>query len=505
MEERKSSALEDSKSLPSGLGTGCSLEGSVEPEASEKEQCFALRAQDSKNPSQAPCAMRIDIYDSFNLIDMMNKAPYKKKNINEAINDLKRCLVYCISAPPVYMIKTYDPIDEVPKVSYVSEMVAKQILNKIVVKRKTGSEKYDTTAWRLFLNNQLEFTVKAIKFYSEDEQVFNYFRGYDYQQLDEVKEEIIKPFLDHIHDVIANKNEEVYKYILVWIASILQKPNFKTGTALVILGNQGTGKNVFTNVICKLMARYANENITSIESVVGKFNAVLENKKLLVLNELQSIDANKYLNSDALKSVITDYKININQKNEPERLTENVANFIMVSNNNIPIKIEATDRRYMVTKTSDDKRGDFEYFDKLCDSFTSEFYENLFTFFMMLDINNYNLRKIPTTESKEDIKEASMSSYELFIREYYERINDITGPDMFNLYNEFIEKYKFRECSSRTFISNMKQFTGNSKPKRIDGKVYKVYNLLPEVYNAMKKYNDELEAKIIDEVPDDAF
>ena len=195
--------------------------------------------------------------------------------------------------------------------------------------------------------------IKAIKFFSDDEQVFRYFGGCDYKELDEIKEELVKPFLNHVHDVIANKNEDVYKYILVWIASILQKPNFKTETAIVILGNQGTDKNVFTNVICKLMARYANENVTSIDSVVGKFNAILENKKLLILNELQSIDCNKYLNSDALKSVITDKKININQKNEPERLTENVANFIMVSNNPVPSTIESTDRRYMVTKTSD--------------------------------------------------------------------------------------------------------------------------------------------------------
>ena len=116
------------------------------------------------------------------------------------------------------------------------------------------------------------------------------------------------------------------------------------------------------------MSRYANENVTSIESVVGKFNAVLENKKLIILNELQSIDSNKYLNSDALKSVITDKKININQKNEPERLTDNVANFIMVSNNSNPIKIENGDRRYVVTKTSNKHKDDFDYFELLNDS-----------------------------------------------------------------------------------------------------------------------------------------
>ena len=254
------------------------------------------------------------------------------------------------------------------------------------------------------------------------------------------------------------------------------------------------------------MARYANENITSIESIVGRFNAVLENKKLLVLNELQSIDANKYLNSDALKSVITDSKININQKNEPERLAENVANFIMVSNNNIPIKIETTDRRYLVTKTSDKHRGDFDYFDKLCDGFNQDFYENLFTFFMMLDTKNYNLRKIPSTESKENIIEASMSSYELFVRECWEQIENVSGPDLFEMYNRFIEKHKFASCSSRTFITNIKAFTGGSKAKRVDGTVIRVYSLLPEVKEKYKRMNEELEKLIVDDpIDDDAF
>lgn len=453
----------------------------------------------------------IDIYEKFNLMDIMRKCPYAKEvlsgeNIEQAIDDLKKVFCCCQSVPQVYMIKSFDAIDEIPKVSYTSEMIAKQILKKVIIGKLFRDDKMKPySLWDLFIDNQIQFTVKALKFYSEDEQVFSYFRGYDYKQLDEVKEELIKPFLNHIHDVIANKNEDVYKYILVWIASVLQKPNFKTGVALVILGNQGTGKNVFTNVICKLMARYANENVTSIESVVGKFNAILENKKLLVLNELQSIDCNKYLNSDALKSVITDKKININQKNEPERLCENVANFMMVSNNNIPIKIESTDRRYMVTKTSDEKRGDFDYFDNLCDSFTPEFYENLFTFFMMLDVKNYNLRKIPNTDAKETIKEASLSSYHLFAREHYEEIANITGPDLFNLYCEFVDKNKFKSCSNRTFISNIKQFTGEAKPKRIDGKVCKVYNLLPEFYESFKKYNDDLEKQIVDDLPDEAL
>lgn len=74
---------------------------------------------------------------------------------------------------------------------------------------------------------------------------------------------------------------------------------------------------------------------------------------LIICNELSSADSNKYLNSDALKSVITENTIDINQKNIPVRTAENVCNLILVSNDFIPIKIEQGDRRYVVTEVSD--------------------------------------------------------------------------------------------------------------------------------------------------------
>ena len=463
----------------------------------------------------------IDVLDPFNLIDIIDKAPYAKntsqiltdEEYQEAINDLQRVFCCCVSTPEIYMFKDYDSINEIVKVSYTGEAVAKTKLRKIIIGKTFKNEKSKLmTLWDLFIDNQKLFSVKALKFYSTDSQVFSYFRGYDYDlpedaTMEDVKMNVIQPFLDHVREVIANNNEQVYKYILVWIASVLQKPSFKTETALVILGHQGTGKNTFfTNVICKLMARYANENVSSIESVVGKFNAVLENKKLLILNELQSIETNKFLNSDALKSVITDKSIMINQKNEPERLCENVANLILVSNHNNPIKVESTDRCYMITRTSDKHRGDTDYFDKLSASFTPEFYENLFTFFMLYDIKGTNLRKIPETEEKEAIKEASMSSYEIFVRDNYEQIKNITGPDLFNLYNTFVEANKFTPCSSRTLIANIQEFTGKASQKWVEGKNTKVYNLKPEYYEKFKKYHEDLEKQIIeDEIDTDAL
>ena len=447
----------------------------------------------------------IDIDSNFSFMDIRKKAPYDLNKIDVLI-DLKKCYVVCDSTPEVFMFKDYDSLNNCVKVSYTSEKVAKEKLKKIIVGTRLiqngkKSINKNISAWDIYLENTLLYTVKGLKFYSDDPEIFSYFRGYDYNKLDDVKQEIIQPFLDHVLEVICDNNQEIYKYVLVWIASILQEPNFKTGIAIVILGNQGVGKNTFfTDIICKLMARYANKNITNIENIVGKFNASLENKKLLVLNELQNIDTNKFLNSDALKSIITDDTININQKNEPIRTVENVANFFMVSNNDIPIKIDSGDRRYLVLTASEKYKNNFKYFSNLFNTFTPEFYENLFTFFMLMDTKNINLRNIPNTEAKENIKEASMSSYELFVRDNYDKINNITGPNLFELYCQFVFVNKFNSCSSRTFIANIKKYTGPATSKRINGTVYKVYSLKPEMYEKYKAYHDKIIEECTEEV-----
>ena len=49
----------------------------------------------------------------------------------------------------------------------------------------------------------------GLAFYDEDNDVFNYFTGYKWRQFDEVDESIIKPYLDHIKEVIASDREEI--------------------------------------------------------------------------------------------------------------------------------------------------------------------------------------------------------------------------------------------------------------------------------------------------------
>jgi hypothetical protein len=135
------------------------------------------------------------------------------------------------------------------------------------------------------------------------------------------------------------------------------------------------------------LAGYSSKNITDIDDFVGKFNTAIENKMLAIANEMKNFGESKGSNTDVMKSIHTESSFMVNEKYVPKHEVENVVNIIMVTNNVFPIKIENSDRRYVVCKCSSVHRGDLKYFSNLCNSFNEDFYNNLFTFFMTRDIS----------------------------------------------------------------------------------------------------------------------
>ena len=423
-------------------------------------------------------SINIDLSDPFNLSTLRTKNYGLKGgigiNVNGFINDLKRCVAVINSAEMVFVVKDYDGVKDTSKLSFLTDKGFERLMKSINLGYyfKDGKKK-QVNAYTVYCEgtNKNYLMKKGMRFYDEREDIFSYFNGYDYKLLPEVENNKIAKFLNHIKEVIAKNNEELYEYIINWYSYILQNPAGKTGIVLVITGKQGTGKNAFTNVLCDLMKRYSNRNITKIDSIVGKFNASIENMKLIVCNELSSVETNKYLNHDALKSVITEKEAVINQKNMPERSIENVANLIMVSNNFNVAKVESGDRRYVVTEVSDKYKGDSEYFDSLWQSFDNDFYNNLFTFFMNRDVSKFNPSKIPMTQEREDLIEASKSSYQLFYEEYEEAFNDDEGwacTSCYQAYVRYCKENNYCVCAANTFGAKMHDFV-EKKRIRHDG------------------------------------
>ena len=178
-------------------------------------------------------------------------------------------------------------------------------------------KKKDITAKHVIKQYWHKFAKDGVKFYSKVDDVMSMFHGYKCKVVDEIDYSIIQPFLNLVKEVICNNENELYDYINGWIAKMIQNPGKKNGTALVLKGLQGTGKNTFTGILCELLAGYSAENVTDMNEFTGQFNSVVEGRMLLVLNECKNSGEDRLANFDALKSLITDKSIRINEKNQP--------------------------------------------------------------------------------------------------------------------------------------------------------------------------------------------
>lgn len=469
----------------------------------------------------------IDIRDDFGLADIIDKIKnneYKKGkrrsgkiNVDLIVEDLKRCLVIILNINPIFIVKDYDADNKVYKLSYTNQNTVSSTLGLIIVGkvRINGIKKKSATLWDIVKGYLSEFKFKGSTFYSREPGVFSLFRGYDYKVLDDVDMDLISPFLNHIREVIANGNVKIYTYILNWIAKILQTPDYQSGIVIMILGAQGTGKNTFSDAISQLMRRYAQPNL-SMNSVVGGWNTLLRNMKLAVINELQSQtnNNNKYKDGDDLKTIITEDTIVIKEKYVNDMVMKNVCNFIMISNNNTPFRIEMGDRRYLVVRTNDKYAGVKSYFDELYKTINTEgFYENLFTYFMKYDTQHFSIHPAPKTKEWWRIVNATKPTYQIFFTKYYTVFDGVRShkylhKEIYNMYEEFCQKHRRQPMHMDSFIGEIAPYLKKIHTTRSDLGVNKVhlYYLTPEAYKEFEKQAkaaEEIEEEIKDGEPDE--
>ena len=171
-----------------------------------------------------------------------------------------------------------------------------------------------------------------------------------------------------------------------------------------------------------------------------------------------------------------------------------MSNFIFVSNNAYPVKIESGDRRYVVLACNAKYKGNQKYWSNLFSSFTNEFYENLMTYFMKHDIKEFNPRIIPMTEAKQDLIEASRTPLDNWICEHYDEL--ILGIPCSDALTS-----KPTEMKDKNFQLQIKDKC-NRKRIAIHGKLVWCYILKDECKQIFKQILHEIDEDIdIDDIP----
>jgi len=470
----------------------------------------------------------IDIRNRDNITTIRNKAPYKLETKNDwitVIKDLRSVFAFIDCTPEIYIFKdmVLDPSikKSMMKIITTNDKTARAKLEKLYIGKCEGK---DINGWMIFKKYTHLFAYSYLTFYDEeDEDVFSLFRGFYWDEVEEIDEKMIQNFLDFVLEVIANNDKNVNEYILNWIAKLFQNPGVKLETMIVLTGKQGCGKNTFTNIISTLARGYSRPNVTSIDHISGKFNASVLGMILIIGNEWTSASVNKHIDKGRHKGVITEDTIEIERKGVDPFTAINCCNFIINSNEQDPVIIEQNDRRHIVTEVSEKYMQDEKYFGKL-KNVSLDFYHHLFTYFKRRNIKGFSERKIPMTKPKEIIMKKHEDVYRSFIRGMRETIettssvtNKVTGENpAYTLFSNFAQSNGFGIPKSTNFDAEMRKYC-YTKQHSVKGKRMTTYIIdeskcgdwiqraKPDVIDPKteEELKDEEDRKRIDAIDDD--
>jgi hypothetical protein len=214
----------------------------------------------------------------------------------------------------------------------------------------------------------------------------------------------------------------MYGYFLTWTRQICLTPEKKTGKVLLFQSKQGTGKGSLVDWMTKYLFGEACAKNVGVSELTDKFNSVLMNKVFISVDELPTTSEKFHHLFDTLKNLITGHVVNIQFKGKESFTTDNLLNFIFMSNH-WAVKIEGSDRRYVVFKINESRVGDHEFWTYLHNEvFTADMAIEFFNYLREMPVEDlHNLNVIPVTELRTKMIENSMNSVEMFLKEVKNR------------------------------------------------------------------------------------
>ena len=256
-------------------------------------------------------------------------------------------------------------------------------------------------------------------------------------------------FQQHIHEIICDQRDEIFEYVICWLAHLFQHPGGKRpGTALVLKGEQGTGKGTFVSQIGKIVANHFL-HVTQAGSITGRFNGPLKETLLAFIDE--GFWAGDKASEGALKGLITEDTISIEMKGKEIFPIDNYLRLIIASNNDWVVPAALDERRFACMVVSPRRRGDHAYFREILRQMDNGGREAmLYDLLYEVPLDNVNLRTIPKTADLFDQQVPSMKASHKF---WLERLKDgcqipgtgvwrptIASDDMYKAFIEFCQQ-----------------------------------------------------------------
>ena len=226
--------------------------------------------------------------------------------------------------------------------------------------------------------------------------------------------EVILDLLRYLCSEEAN-SEEVFDWLIRWMAYPLQHPGAKMSSAVIMHGPQGTGKSAVFQTLAKIYGDYAT--VLNQRGLEDKFNSDWADSKLFILAEEVVTRAEMWHIKNELKELVTGEWIRVNPKNVAAYRQRNQVNIVYLSNEGQPLPLENDDRRHLVVWTPQ-KLGE-SFYDEVWLQIENGGAAALYHYLLNLDLTGFHPKKQPPmTTAKKDLIHLSLPSEDRFLLDW---------------------------------------------------------------------------------------
>ncbi|GES78690.1 highly derived D5-like helicase-primase [Rhizophagus clarus] len=252
------------------------------------------------------------------------------------------------------------------------------------------------------------------------------------------------PILWYTKNIISNENVELHEYLWNWWAYLVQKPEKKPRSILVLKSTlQQCGKNIITDFIGnKVLGEHLHYATSDLEKILGRFNSVIQARKLIVMNETGMSSGEWHKFNGHLKSLITEGMVSIERKGIETKRIRDFTRFMVTSNQDAPFKIDIGDSRVVCFDVSSRCRGNTVYFKRLGKVLDHPDAPGIvMRYLLSRDLPDFEPQEIPVTKMKIKTMRDQLPNPIRFIIDYISSWCGvkIASPSRTLLYQEYLE------------------------------------------------------------------
>ena len=206
-------------------------------------------------------------------------------------------------------------------------------------------------------------------------------------------------------DEDGSENKEVYDYLICLLAYVVQFPSKLPKAAIVLRGNEGSGKSRIPIYLSKIF--HSGNVLIAAErrDLTGQFNDMLVGRKVAFFDE--SFFSANNSTMDKLKRMVTEETFIAEGKFLPRYSVDNKALYFMATNHELPVQVTEGDRRFLTLVLNKQEQFDRKFWDEFHDEMDGNGPAALLNFLLSVKLKGFSPLNPPVNQERKALKEAT--------------------------------------------------------------------------------------------------